>query len=194
VGTALRLRVRYKFSFSTANSRTVLIPSRRQPLISPIMPGPASSVSVTFFQFEVRGTRRAIRSLVWHNSPAIVAINSALLSSGKVLLWDGQSSYGTTGIVWNPATNTTEWVPPPANIFCSGQEQMADGRVLVVGRAYRHPCRFAGPRTSLNPRTRNRGLCCRNMAYHAGIPTATTTLPDGRVIVMSGETNCADMR
>lgn len=78
------------------------------------------------------------------------AIHAIVMPTGKVLFisqpkypaeteWDGGNAH-----VWDPATNTFTAVPPPvvdwptgpdrpANLWCAGQVQLADGRVLVVG-------------------------------------------------------------
>jgi hypothetical protein len=51
----------------------------------------------------------------------LVPVHSALLPDGRILMSDGQSD-GATAIVWNPATNTTDPVPPaPVNILRSPQ-------------------------------------------------------------------------
>ena len=118
----------------------------------------------------------------------IVTVNAALLSSGKLLMCDGQS-FGSTAIVWNPITNTVDSVPVPANIFCSGQEEMADGRILVVG-GYINTHVGLPAANIFDPNTES-WTVLPNMAYPRWYPTATT-LPDGRIIVTSGETNCAE--
>src|SRR5207245_9634154 len=64
----------------------------------------------------------------------IVAVNSVLLHTGKVLMFSG--SFTSTGIerVWDPVTGTITLVPNPfSNLFCAGQAQLPDGRVMVVG-------------------------------------------------------------
>jgi Domain of unknown function (DUF1929)/Bacterial Ig domain len=117
----------------------------------------------------------------------IVSVNSVLLPSGKLLMWDGQSSFGTTAIVWSPIANTTEWAPTPSNIFCTGQEQLADGRIIVVGG---HLATHNGlPNANLFDPSTETWTAAANMAYPRWYPTATT-LPDGSVMVTSGETNC----
>ena len=117
-----------------------------------------------------------------------VTTASALLPGGKVLSWEGQS-WGFDARVWNPQFNSFVLVPPPVNIFCSGLQQMADGRILVVGG---HVTGDTGL-TALNafdPKTNSWDVLA-DMAFPRWYPTATA-LPDGRVIILSGETNCYD--
>jgi hypothetical protein len=118
----------------------------------------------------------------------IVSVNSVLMPNGNILLYDGQL-VGGTAIVWNYGTNVVNWVPAPVNIFCSGQEQMADGRILVVGG---HIAAHVGLPTAniLDPATES-WTVLPNMAYGRWYPTVTV-LSDGRQIVTSGETNCND--
>ncbi len=77
----------------------------------------------------------------------------------------------------------------PANIFCAGLEQMADGRIFVTGG---HIAGHTGI-TALNifdPATESWSVM-PEMMFPRWYPTATL-LPDGRFIVLSGETNCDD--
>jgi Domain of unknown function (DUF1929)/Bacterial Ig domain len=116
----------------------------------------------------------------------IVSVNSILLPSGKILMYDGQTE-GFSAIVWNPITNTIEWAPVPVNIFCSGMEQLSDGRILVAGG---HVAADTGlpAATIFNPNTETWTVGA-NMAWGRWYPTATS-LSDGRILVNSGETNC----
>lgn len=81
----------------------------------------------------------------------INAIHAALMPTGKVLFW----AYPNRGLnaksnrseawIWDPRTNATKQADPPllfdqedqawkpANLWCSGQSLLADGRVLVTG-------------------------------------------------------------
>jgi PKD repeat protein len=59
----------------------------------------------------------------------IVALNIALLPTGKVLAW----GHGGDPQVWNPATGDFTQVAEPAELFCSGLTLLGDGRVLVSG-------------------------------------------------------------
>jgi hypothetical protein len=99
---------------------------------------------------------------------------------------DGQS-LGGVAIVWDPSTNLIESVPVPDNIFCGAMEQMADGEILTVGG---HDGAHIGfPWVNLFDPSDLVGTVLPNMSYPRWYPTATM-LPDGRVIVTSGETDC----
>ena len=116
----------------------------------------------------------------------LVAVHAVLLPNGQTLTWDGANEGGAS-FVWNPATNTFTSVPPPSNIFCAGQCRLADGRVLVAGG---HLETFIGLRDAnmFNPVTRT-WLSLPSMAYPRWYPTAVV-LPDGRALVMAGDTTC----
>lgn len=76
-------------------------------------------------------------------SAPVVPIFSALLPSGKILIWDSvgdapAESYTTHNFtraaVYDPVTNTSKRVDVPAyNIFCAGFVQLANGNVFVAG-------------------------------------------------------------
>ncbi|MDG4788220.1 DUF1929 domain-containing protein [Micromonospora sp. WMMD1102] len=68
------------------------------------------------------------------------AIHSVVLHNGRVLLIAGSGndpdhfaagSFGTA--LYDPATGAFDSVPTPADLFCAGHVQLADGRVLVMG-------------------------------------------------------------
>ena len=62
----------------------------------------------------------------------IVAVHSVLMNNGKLLQWDGWETPEPT-TVYDPAAGTFSTVNAPSSIFCAGQVQLPDGRVLVVG-------------------------------------------------------------
>jgi hypothetical protein len=145
--------------------------------------GSSSPVSVNFVS-----TANPAQSGAWSGTTPlpIVVVNAALLPNNNVLMYDGQS-FGTTAIVWNYATNTFDSVPVPANIFCSGQEQMADGLILVVGG---HIASHVGlPAANIFNPVNNSWTVAPNMSWGRWYPTATM-LSTGSLIVTSGETDC----
>jgi hypothetical protein len=118
----------------------------------------------------------------------IVAVNMVMLHTGKVLMYSG--SYATSGIerVWDPATGSITLVPNPYyNLFCAGQSQLADGRILVVG-GYDPPSIGAANANLFDPVTQT-WSALPNMSYRRWYPTSTT-LPDGRALVTSGAQTC----
>jgi len=73
------------------------------------------------------------------------AIHAALLPTGKVLLIAGsgndreQFDAGTfKTLLFDPATERTELVPTPEDLFCSGHSFLADGNLLVAGGTQRY--------------------------------------------------------
>ncbi|MGH3377588.1 MAG: galactose oxidase-like domain-containing protein, partial [Actinoallomurus sp.] len=63
-----------------------------------------------------------------------VAIHSALLPNGRILIFQGDFAKGGQQYVFDPNTGTSTQVPDAAaDLFCAGQAVLADGRVLVVG-------------------------------------------------------------
>jgi chitodextrinase len=116
----------------------------------------------------------------------LVAVNMNLMPNGKVLLWDGQA-FGSFPEVWNPANNNFEAVPAPDNIFCSGNTSLSDGKVLVVGG---HIAAHVGLTASnaFDPVSET-WVSGPAMSVGRWYPTVTA-LPDGRALVLSGESNC----
>jgi hypothetical protein len=116
----------------------------------------------------------------------IVAVNMALLPTGRVLANDGQEN-GYDARVWDPSTNSFLSVPVNTNIFCTGLAMLPDGTVLVAGG---HINGHVGLSTTnlFNPvsQTWSSGSA---MAYARWYPTVTA-LPDGRMLVTAGEINC----
>jgi len=118
----------------------------------------------------------------------IVAVNTSLLPNGNVLTYDGQT-VGYDARLWNPTTGTFLSVPnPTTNMFCSGQCQLADGRILVAGG---HFSGHVGLRdTNIFNSTTSAWSLVAPMKTQRWYPTVTT-LGDGRVLVTAGEINCS---
>jgi hypothetical protein len=118
----------------------------------------------------------------------LVAIHMALMPDGKVLAWDDHTD-GTGAGVFDPATLTVTTVPfLSANLFCAGLSLLSDGRVFVIGG---HSDVHVGIRdaTIFNPQTQTWTSAAR-MAVARWYPTVTA-LPDGRMLALEGEVNCA---
>jgi hypothetical protein len=120
----------------------------------------------------------------------LVPVHLALLRDGRTLMSDGQS-WGPNTIVWDPIGDPLAKKAisnrAPANIFCGAMEQMGDGQILVAGG---HITAHVGLAVSniFNPNT-NSWTVGPAMAQARWYPTLTI-LPDGRLLVTSGETNC----
>lgn len=114
----------------------------------------------------------------------LVPVHMELLPTGKVLVWDGFEYALNSERVWDPATGSFTQVPSGRNYFCVGQVTLADGRALLVGG---HVDAYVGLTDSaiFDPSTSSwtRG---KDMARARWYPTATV-LPDGRVLVVSGD-------
>ena len=118
----------------------------------------------------------------------LVAVNAVLMRTGKVLLFSGSYVGSWTERVWDPATGLLTSVPNPYyNLFCAGQAQLPDGRILVVG-GYDPPSLGAANANIFDPKTQS-WSALPNMSYRRWYPTATT-LPDGRMLVTSGGQTC----
>ncbi len=65
----------------------------------------------------------------------LVAVHMVLLHTGQVLMWDAwELSTTNSARIWDPATQTFTIVSNPYSaLFCAGQSQLADGRVIGVG-------------------------------------------------------------
>jgi Domain of unknown function (DUF1929)/Bacterial Ig domain/Galactose oxidase, central domain len=148
----------------------------------------ASPVSVTFSNSNP-GTPAQSGVMSGTFPLPIVSVHSMLLPGPKILMYDGQAANGEVAIVWNPITNAVDWVPEPANAFCGGMNQMADGRIFTAGG---HIVAHNGLAIAniFDPATES-WTVLPQMAQPRWYPTVTA-LSDGRFIVNSGETNCAD--
>jgi hypothetical protein len=63
--------------------------------------------------------------------PRVIGVHSVVLHTGKVLLFGRTNP--TIAYVFDPASNTTVEVDPPANMECAAVVPLADGRILAVG-------------------------------------------------------------
>ena len=72
-------------------------------------------------------------------------IHAVLLHTGKVLLVAGsgnnQDNFDAKiydSRIWDPVKGTVKEVPTPADLFCTGHTQLADGNVLIAGGTKRY--------------------------------------------------------
>ncbi|ADO72671.1 galactose oxidase-like domain-containing protein [Stigmatella aurantiaca] len=109
-----------------------------------------------------------------------------LLPDGKVMFFEDFAGGGQAPYVWEPATDTFAALPlPPFNVFGAGHSYLSDGRLLLTG-GHSEP-RVGEARAAIfNPYT---GVWepAPDMNDKRRYPT-NTTLPDGDVLVLSGET------
>ncbi|WP_326690136.1 MULTISPECIES: kelch motif-containing protein [unclassified Streptomyces] len=75
----------------------------------------------------------------------INTIHAALLNTGKVLLVAGSGnnaknfdSKSFRTVLWDPVDNTFKNIPTPSDLFCSGHNQLPDGKLLVAGGTQRY--------------------------------------------------------
>ncbi len=147
----------------------------------------------------------------------VMGIHAAMLPTGKAMWWSypinpnrpyGDPSYPNTAQawLWDPATGQTKRVDPPlwrdpadgqlkpANIWCSGQSFLADGRLLVTGGnlAYQgagNPpfADYAGLNKVYTFNPFNETWTEQpDMARGRWYPSQAL-LPDGRAVIMSGQ-------
>jgi hypothetical protein len=112
-----------------------------------------------------------------------------LVPTGKILAFDNKLDNTTSAVLWDPATNTFTDVSPADNLFCSGETQLADGRIMVVGG---HIDNDIGIKdiNLFNPFTQTWSLGAP-MSYARWYPQAIT-LNDGRVLTLNGTQTCKD--
>lgn len=120
-----------------------------------------------------------------------IGVHAVLLHTGKVLLFGGYFDAGdntlaTDAILYNPVDGTAKEVDPPRNAFCAGQVLLQDGTLLVVGGrlANTHPTPGTPYVLRFDPVSET-WLTEADTVLGRYYPT-TTELPDGRVLVTTG--------
>jgi hypothetical protein len=118
----------------------------------------------------------------------LIAIHSAVLPTGKVLLFSAEHGVpGIHGWLLNPVSLALQNVPPPApwNPDCAGHSFLADGRLLVSGGTLGfNPTR--GPKSAyIFDSFAEQWIQIEDMRAGRWYPS-NITLPDGRVITVSG--------
>jgi galactose oxidase-like protein/Kelch motif protein/List-Bact-rpt repeat protein len=114
----------------------------------------------------------------------IVAVHMVLLPNGNVLVLEDGGHID----LYDPATNSLTAVPfNIVDLFCAGQLLLPDGRAFFAGgNAFNHG--GIHDSTIFDPATRG-WTSAAKMLYGRWYPTVTA-LPDGRVLVIAGETTC----
>ncbi len=118
----------------------------------------------------------------------LIAIHSSLLPTGQVLLFSAE--HGVPGIhawILDPLTLGLNNVPPPAgwNLDCAGHSYLPDGRLLVAGGTLRFNPLLGSDRAYLFDPFSSQWVRIEDMADGRWYPT-NVTLPDGRILTMSG--------
>ncbi|MFD4544734.1 galactose oxidase-like domain-containing protein [Streptomyces sp. NPDC058466] len=110
-------------------------------------------------------------------------IHAALLHTGKVLLIAGsgnnQDNFDAKKFdtrIWDPVKGTVKAIPTPADLFCTGHTQLANGNLLIAGGTKRYE-------TLKGDVTKAGGL----MVVHNENPDKPITLPAGTKF--TGKTN-----
>jgi hypothetical protein len=117
-----------------------------------------------------------------------VAVHAHLLKTGKVLTWQ----YGSTAAVWNPADFLFASAANPfSDVLCSGHVFLPDGRIIVLGGWQRRTHGLGVTDVGVFDPDTEAWTQAAPMAYQRWYPTATQ-LPDGRVLVVSGDQNQAN--
>ncbi|HTC94526.1 MAG TPA: Ig-like domain-containing protein [Terriglobales bacterium] len=119
----------------------------------------------------------------------VVAINLAVLKTGEVISWDGPPADGGASVtLWNPGTRMFTSMPNTAsNMFCDGQTELSDGRLLTAGG---HADWGVGiPNADIYDPVTRLWTKAASMSFGRWYPTLTT-LPDGRVLAVSGSDRC----
>lgn len=115
-------------------------------------------------------------------SPNIVAIHTALLKTGKVMSFsfEDYEFFRPASFVLDPANNSIQTPPESHHTFCSGHSFLSDGRLFVAGG---HDMELKSLHT-FDPDTQT-WTYVGSMEHGRWYPTCTT-MPDGRVLIISG--------
>jgi hypothetical protein len=123
---------------------------------------------------------------------SVVAIHSAMLPNGQVLMWYSDEPFGSgTGSqaeLWNPITNalTEVQLPYTYDIFCAGESFLSNGQLLVTGgRDDSKIGEYGIPEATLFNAATNQWSETASMNYARWYPT-NVELQDGTTLVFSG--------
>ena len=118
----------------------------------------------------------------------VFAVHAALLRTGKVLLFSGgvEHQLPLESRLWDPVTETFQAHSFADDLFCAFQVALGDGRILVMGGSNYNGPHGRGIDASYTFDPGSPGWTKHpDMAHGRWYPTAVT-LPDGRVVAMSG--------
>jgi hypothetical protein len=118
----------------------------------------------------------------------LIAIHAAMLPTGKVLLFSAEHGVpGIHGWLLDPDSLDLTNVPPPPgwNPDCAGHSFLADGRLLVAGGTLSFNPLLGSKRAYLFDPYAEEWIRVEDMAGGRWYPT-NVTLPDGRILTMSG--------
>jgi hypothetical protein len=114
-----------------------------------------------------------------------MAAHAHLLPNGKVLFWPS-FLIGNNPTVWDPIANSFSSSPlAQFNIFCSGHSFLPDGTLLITG-GHNGNSEYGLPYATIYDPTADNWTQIANMQDARWYPT-NTTLPNGDVLVVSGE-------
>ncbi len=126
----------------------------------------------------------------------LIAIHSAVLPTGKVLLFSAEHGVpGIHGWVLDPATLALTNVPPPApwNPDCAGHSFLPDGRLLVAGGTVSFTPLTGTPLAYIFDPNAEQWTRIADMAAGRWYPTCVTT-EQGRVLTLAGLSDVPNVR
>ena len=118
----------------------------------------------------------------------LIAIHSAMLPTGKVLLFSAEHGVpGIHGWLIDPESLALTNVDPPDgwNPDCAGHSFLPDGRLLVAGGTLSFNPLLGSKRAYLFDSFNEQWVRVEDMANGRWYPT-NITLPDGRIVTLSG--------
>jgi fibronectin type 3 domain-containing protein/azurin len=119
-----------------------------------------------------------------------VSIHLVHLPSGKILFFDFPDDVfgGETATVWDPTDGSFTAVPNTVtDLFCAGHAYLPDGRPFIVGGNLIPGAGLVD--SNIFDEVTNTWTLTAPMAHPRWYPSVTT-LPDGRILVMSGSDSC----
>lgn len=127
-------------------------------------------------------------------SSEVAAVHAALLSSGEVVYYSGNTgpTIPAAARIWNPTTREVRSPPniPDTDLFCSGLTLLFDGRVFVVGGTAKYSegpgDPWFGSKAAYLFEPGGGWERLADMSFGRWYPSAVC-LPDGRLLVASGE-------